>query len=120
MAALPKVDAAGNRQQRRGGQQQPCSGCEHRTLHQLFILLRVRANRLHTRSVKFKQPMFQLDIAKLLQRLAQLCDFAVVSDCERSSRVSELSIFSYSSEILEKPVKRRRHGGLEKVPPFLL
>ena len=46
--------------------------------------------------------MFQLDIAKLLQRLAQHCDFAVVSECERSSRVSELSIFSFSSEILEK------------------
>jgi len=64
--------------------------------------------------------MFQLPGLPAVRLLAQLLDFVAASDDDRLSRVAMLSIFSYSSEILEKPVERRRHRGLEKVPPFLL
>jgi hypothetical protein len=46
--------------------------------------------------------MFQLADIRDIGLLAQLLRFAAVSGCERSSRVFEVSIFSYSSEILEK------------------
>jgi len=46
--------------------------------------------------------MFQLATDSWTGLLTHLLHFVAVSDCERSSRVGELSIFSYSSEILEK------------------
>ena len=46
--------------------------------------------------------MFQLALNRSIGLLAHLLSFVAISDCERSSRVGELSIFSYSSEILEK------------------
>jgi len=49
--------------------------------------------------------MFQLADIRDLGLLAQLLRFAAVSDCARSSPVLEVSIFSYSSEILEKRLK---------------
>jgi len=62
--------------------------------------------------------MFQLADIRDIGLLAQLLRFAAISGCGWSSRVLEVSIFSYSSEILEKRLERR-HGGLEIAPAYL-
>jgi len=49
--------------------------------------------------------MFQLDTDGSVRLLKKLLDFIPVSWCGGASRVPELSIFSYSSEILEKPLQ---------------
>jgi len=49
--------------------------------------------------------MFQVDTDGSVRLLKQLLDFIPVSWCGGASRVLELSIFSYSSEILEKPLQ---------------
>ena len=46
--------------------------------------------------------MFQLDTGDSVRLLNKLLDFVAVSWGDGSSRVLALSIFSYSSEILEK------------------
>jgi|GEM_PF-6161031 len=46
--------------------------------------------------------MFQLDTDESVRLLNRLLDFVAISFSDRSSRVLALSIFSYSSEILEK------------------
>jgi len=46
--------------------------------------------------------MFQVDTDKFVRLLNRLLDFVAVSLSDGSSRVLALSIFSYSSEILEK------------------
>ena len=45
--------------------------------------------------------MFQLDTDESVGLLNKLLDFVAVSRSDESSRVLALSIFSYSSEILE-------------------
>ena len=49
--------------------------------------------------------MFQLADNTEVGLLAQLTRFVAVSDCERSSRGLEASIFSYSSENLETQIE---------------
>lgn len=46
--------------------------------------------------------MFQLDTDESVRLLTKLLDFVAISRSDGSSRVLTLSIFSYSSEILEK------------------
>jgi len=46
--------------------------------------------------------MFQLDTDESVRLLNKLLDFVAISRSDASSRVLALSIFSYSSEILEK------------------
>ena len=62
--------------------------------------------------------MFQLDTDGSVRLLKKLLDFIPVSWCGGASRVLELSIFSYSSEILEKRLQAATRGGLEIVPFF--
>jgi hypothetical protein len=49
--------------------------------------------------------MFQLDTDESVCLLNKLLDFVAVSRSDGPSRVLELSIFSYSSEILEKQLQ---------------
>ena len=57
---------------------------------------------LHTGSTKLRQQMFQQAADESVHLLNKLLDFVAVSRSDGSSRVLALSIFSYSSEILEK------------------
>ena len=57
--------------------------------------------------------MFQLFVEELAGLLAQLLNFVAISRGDGVGLVQELSIFSYSSEILEKRLKiatRRLRG----------
>ena len=58
-----------------------------------------------------------MNLSRLLNRLL---DFVAVFWSGESSRVLALSIFSYSSEILEKRLQAAARGGLEIVPRFFL
>jgi hypothetical protein len=49
--------------------------------------------------------MFQVDTDKFVRLLNKLRDFVAVFWCDGSSRVPASSIFSYSSEILEKQLQ---------------
>ena len=49
--------------------------------------------------------MFQLDTDESVRLLTKLLDFVAIFRSDRSSRVLALSIFSYSSEILEKRLR---------------
>jgi len=49
--------------------------------------------------------MFQVDKDKFVRLLNKLLDFVAVFWCDVTSRVPALSIFSYSSEILEKQLR---------------
>ena len=64
--------------------------------------------------------MFQLYAGESVRLLNRLLDFVAVSGGGGASRVLALSIFSYSSEILEKRLQAATRGGLEIVPPFFL
>ena len=64
--------------------------------------------------------MFQPYTDESVLLLNKLLDFVAVSGGDGSSRVLALSIFSYSSEILEKAVADRDTRGLEIVPPYFL
>lgn len=63
--------------------------------------------------------MFQLDTDESVRLLNKLLDFVAISFSDGSSRVLALSIFSYSSEILEKRC-RPRHERLRVRAAFFL
>ena len=54
--------------------------------------------------------MFQLETDDFVPLLCKLLDFVALSGGDGSSRVLALSIFSYSSEILEKRLQIATRG----------
>jgi hypothetical protein len=67
---------------------------------------------------QLKQPMFQLADTKSVPITPPHLDFPAISHGRESGRASRLSMFSYSSEILEKRGEMAAREAERSRPPF--